>query len=195
VVKFATIYAPFDGIVVSASPKYSGVNVTPASASYRIIDPKSIFFNIQVDETDVSKIKVDSEVKIKLDAYKNEEFTGYIKNINFNSTITSGGGTAYRVFVTLPENVDNIFRLGMNGDALIVTKKLEKVVIVPISALLEKNGKSYIWKVDNGKAVRKEVEVGVSNENSLQIENGISEGDTIISSGVSLVTEGMKISN
>lgn len=192
-VKFATIYAPFDGVVIFANPDYAGINITPSSASYRIVDPKSIYFQIQVDETDVVKIKTGNEVKVTLDAYPAEEFNGEVKKIDFNSTLTSGGGTAYNVFVSLPANDNEKFRLGMNGDAKIVADKIEKALIVPISAIREKGGKTYVWKIQNGKATQAEVKTGASNDEFIQIVSGLNEGDKIVSSNTGSLKEGMKV--
>lgn len=193
-IKFATIYSPFDGVVVSATPKFAGVNISPVNSSYRIMDPRSVYFQTQVDETDVSKIALDDKVEIKLDAYPEETFEGNIKIINFLSTTTSGGGTAYNVWISLPKNENNKFRVGMNGNSEIIAQQLNDILIIPISAIFEKNSKTYVWKIENNKAKQTEVKTGVSNDDNIQIVSGLNENDQIVTSNTSSVKENTQVS-
>ena len=191
-VKFATVYSPISGIVVNISQPFAGVNILVTEATFRIVDPKSMYFETQVDETDIGKIKEGDEASIALDAFTNETFTGKVIRIDFDSTVTSGGGTAYNTKISLP--AEKFFRLGMSGDAEIVFQKLENVISVPTQSLVQKNEKNYVWKIEeNDKLKLVEVILGTSNDTQTQITSGLSEGDKYISSNVNLAKEGMII--
>lgn len=127
--QLGTISTPIEGIVTRVDTPNPGVNVTPATATFTIVNPTSIFFNANVDEADISKIKIGQEAKISLDAYQGEEFKGKVEKIAFVSTTTAGGGTAFKVEISLPAspaggpaNPDLKFKVGMNGDAEIILK-------------------------------------------------------------------------
>ncbi|MFZ5932578.1 MAG: efflux RND transporter periplasmic adaptor subunit, partial [Patescibacteria group bacterium] len=81
--KLATIIAPFDGIITQANPAFAGVNIFPTSAVYSVVNPKSLFFNTEVNELDVTKIKVGQKVKLALDAYPDRELEGKVETIDF----------------------------------------------------------------------------------------------------------------
>jgi len=88
---------------------------------------------------------------------------------------------------------DLILRVGMNGDAEILQTSIKDALLLPAIALVEKNGKSYAWKIENGKAKQSEISVGQSNDNYVQILSGLNENDLIITSNINLLKEGMAI--
>lgn len=118
--KLTTIATPIEGIVTHIETPQAGVNVTPLSANFTIVDPSSIYFAASVDEADIGKIQVKQKAKISLDSYPEEEFEGTVERIAFVATPTAGGGTAYLVEISLPENQNLKFKVGMNGDATIL---------------------------------------------------------------------------
>lgn len=118
--RLATISTPIEGIVTRVDPSNAGVNVTPATAAFTIVDPSSVYFVANVDETDIGKIKAGQKAKITLDSYSDEKFEGKVEKVAFVATSTAGGGTAFRVEISLPKNENFLFRVGMNGDAEIM---------------------------------------------------------------------------
>lgn len=115
-VQLATLVSPIDGIVTSVTPSVAGVNVTPVSASITIADPNSMQFVAEVDEFDISSVRVGQAAKITLDAFEDTPIDATVERIAFTATQTSGGGTAYNVYLTLPANTNQLYKIGMNGD-------------------------------------------------------------------------------
>lgn len=192
--KFATIVAPFNGIITEANPAYPGVNVTPASAVYSIVNPETLFFNAEVNEIDVAKIKVGQKVKLTLDAYPGRNFESMIERIDFAPIITSTGGTAYKVKIFLPKDKDLNLRMGMNGDAEIITASTGDVLFVPSEALIETEDGNFVWVVGSDKKARKtKVETGASSVDSIEIKSGLKEGDLVIIRPPAKLKDGQKV--
>ncbi|MFH0886677.1 MAG: efflux RND transporter periplasmic adaptor subunit, partial [bacterium] len=63
------------------------------------------------------------------------------------------------------------------------------VVIVPNDAVLGLDNK-YVFVVENNKAVRKDVTIGMQNDNDLEILSGLKSSDTLIVSGQRVVEDG-----
>ncbi len=59
-----------------------------------ISDLSALTFDMNIDELDISKVKVGQRVRITVDALPGQEFSGYIDKININGT-TTGGATSY----------------------------------------------------------------------------------------------------
>src|SRR4030043_1173665 len=156
-VKLATISSPIDGIVTSIDVPIAGVNITPATAVFTIANPGLMKFIADIDESDVGKTSIGQKVIITLDAYPDEEFEGEITNIAFAAITTSGGGTAFKADISLPENIDQKFIVGMNGDIEIVTAEKTDVTTVPIEAIKTKDGKNYVQIIE-GRSIK---EIGV----------------------------------
>lgn len=193
--KFATIFAPFDGIMTSVNPSYPGSNVTAASATYSIVNPDTFNFSTEVGETEISKIKVGQKVTLTLDAYPNDVFESMVENIGLSSVVTSTGGTAYKVKIVLPKKDGVTFRLGMNGDAEIVASTYKDTLFVPSDAVLEEDGGNYVWLVSSNKSVSKvKVTLGVLSLDKNEIKGGVKEGDIVVVRPPANLKNGSKIS-
>lgn len=192
-VELASIVSPFSGIVLKAEPAFAGINVTPATALYSIVDPTSLYFEAEVNEIDIPNIKVGQKVILVLDAFPDKEISGKVTNIGFVNVITSTGGTAYKVKIDISEDKDATLRLGMKGDAGFVLEEIEEALRVPSTAIVEDGEKAFVWVVEEARARRKEVVVGASSLDDSQILEGINEGETIITLPPAKIEEGDKI--
>ncbi|KUK83465.1 MAG: membrane-fusion protein, partial [Microgenomates bacterium 39_6] len=98
-IKYATIYSPIDGIVTQIDSPLPGVNITPAQATFTVINPNSLYFSLAVDEIEVVSLSEGQEAKISLDAFPDQTFSAQIDQISF--TPLSGQGTKYQVKLKL----------------------------------------------------------------------------------------------
>jgi len=114
-VEYATITSPIDGIVTRVDQPVAGVQITPATAVFTIVDPNSLYFEAEADEEEVVQIKEGMKGKIVLDAYSNQEIDSQITLIEF-APISEKGAPTYAVHCQLPEELDLDLRLGMNGE-------------------------------------------------------------------------------
>ena len=179
----ASLVSPFSGIVTDIPDGVvPGVNVSPATNVFTIVNPYSVYFEVEVNELDIPRISIGQTVQIEIDAYPDEEIEGKVLNIGFASSTTSTGGTAYRVKVGLPKNDDLKLRLGMGGDADFVIDVKEEAILIPIAAVVEGVDSDFVWLVgEDGRVERREVEVGTSSIDEIEILSGLVEGDRIIS--------------
>lgn len=194
--KLSSITTPIAGIVTHVETPVAGVNVSPATATFTIIDPKTIIFSVNIDEADIGKISLNQPVKIILDAYPNQEFSGKVLKIGFAAVTTTGGGTAFSVEVGLPEN--NLpraekFKVGMNGDAQIITQEKQNTLFLPASAIFTEKEKNYVWKSVDGRTIKQEVKIGIAIEEKTEILEGLTEGENIITGELGKIREGQKI--
>ena len=191
--KFATITAPFEGIITNVSPAYAGVNVALGGAVYSIVNPETMYFEAEVNEVDVIKIKEGQKVTLSIDAYPEKVLNTDIKLIGLSSVTTSTGGTAYKVKISLPKENGVIFRLGMKGDAEFILETKNDVLLIPSSSIFEDGDKSFVWSIHNGKLKKVQVEVGGSSIDRTEIKSGIVEGQKIVSFPKANFKEGQKI--
>ena len=186
--KYANLWTPIDGIVTEVETPNAGVNITAATAEFVVSNPDKMYFAGKVDEADVGQINPDMKAEILLDAYPNETFESSISQIGFTSTTTSSGGTAYEVKFLLPENINERFRIGMNGDADIIVSEKQEVLVVPFEAIQDIDGKEYVWILpEDNVPVKKEVKTGLGNDYDTEILEGINEGDKVVTSDFKLL--------
>ena len=186
--KYANLWTPIEGIITEVDSPNAGVNITPATASFTVSNPDKMVFSAKVDEADIGQINPNMKAKILLDAYPDETFESTVSQIDFTSTTTSSGGTAYEIKFLLPENLNQRFRIGMNGDVDIIVSEKQEVLVVPFEAIQDSDGKKYVWILpEDNIPVKKEVKTGLGNDYDTEILQGLNEGDKVITSDFKLL--------
>jgi RND family efflux transporter MFP subunit len=194
VIRLANLNSPISGVVTKATPTSPGINVGPTTASYQIVNPDTVYFSANVNEVDVPRLTSSTPVEIELTAFPDEILHESIQSIGFSSVITSSGGTAYKVEISLPDNKGMKYRLGMNGDVTFILDKKENVLLVPGTAVVESDSKSYVWVVtEENKAHKQEVKTGTSSIEETEIIEGLADGQKVIDRPGKDVVEGVKV--
>jgi len=178
--KLATLVTPIEGIVVDIETPIAGINITPATAEFIIADPSEMKFVARVDESDIGQVEIGQDVEIVLDAYLEDVFEGLIQKISFSAVTTSGGGTAFEIEILLPENEEEKFKVGMNGDVEIIISSAEDILTVPVGAVIEKNGEQFVKAIEGRNIIEVEVKTGIESETKTQILEGLNEGQIIV---------------
>ena len=201
----AEIVAPRDGVVLfnaaggaaasllggggSAGAKPAeGSSVSPAAAPFSIVDFDTLMFSAQIDEADIARVEPGMTATIELDGIDDREFVTEVERIDKQSVLTSTGGTAFTVHFLL-KNAEDLL-LGMNGSVEVEVDTVISAVTVPVEALLEEGTTSFVYRVVDGKAIYTEVGIGRLTDTRAEMLSGISEGDTVITSGVAELEDG-----
>ena len=171
----AGIVAPFDGVVISVTHPYSGVNTTMAERQIELINPESVYFSVNADQTEVVDLKVGQEARIQLDAHSNEEVIGKIGYIAL-APKTGEVGTVYEVKIKFGEVDLSKFRVGMTGDVFLTRRQVSDALYVPPKFINSEKGERFLL-LDGGKKVK--VEVGVEGEERIEVRGEVKEGDVI----------------
>ncbi len=173
---FYTISAPIDGVVTMLQVS-EGDYVRSESTLAKIVNNYDIQFQIDVDELDILDVKLGQEVKVTIDAMEEttrKPLTGTVSEIALEGT-TMNSVTSYPITISLQGN-DNI-RMGMNCSAELIVNSVKDVLILPVEAIETRKGKYYVTMEDGSS---KEVEVGLYNEDFIEIVSGLTEGDKVL---------------
>ena len=135
---------------------------------------------ISIDELDILSLRENLPVKITLEALKGQEFSGTISGIGRIGT-NEGGNTKYSVTVSLPKEENMI--AGMNAAVKIVTAEREAAITIPVAALVESDGKTYVYTSYDEKndvlGGLVKVETGASDGEIVEILSGIENGNSV----------------
>lgn len=136
--------------------------------------------SISVDELDILNVEVGQTATITLDAIENETYTAKVTKVNTSGT-SSGGVTKYSVDLSI-ERSDQMLS-GMTASATITIQEASDIVVIPVDALQETMGSTYVYTGidEDGTTLTDEVEVetGLSDGNYVEITSGLSEGDEV----------------
>lgn len=206
----AQIVAPIDGVVLfsgssaasllSASGVGSGggsalsvgASVTPASAPFAVVAFDTLAFTATVDEADIARVKEGMAARILLDGIAETEFTAEVVSIGRESQLTATGGTAFPVRLRFSSGGKPVL-LGMNGSTDIEVETIGNATTMPIEALLEDGDSTYAYTVRDGRARRADITVGRMTDMRVEVLSGLSEGDSVIVSGVAELTDGVRV--
>ena len=149
------------------------------TAAFSIASDDKATVSINVDELDITSVKTGQTAKITLDAIEGEEFEGTITSVS--SEASSGSSSAkYPVEIAFDKTDD--MRIGMTASASISIDEAEDAVLIPVDALQEKGGKTFVYTKkdsDGNLSGEVEVETGLSNGNKVEITSGLDSGDTV----------------
>jgi RND family efflux transporter MFP subunit len=169
----SALYAPIAGIVTRMDAQTAGVNITPIT-TFTITDPNSLEFKMEVDESDIGKVKIGQEADVSLDSFPNNTFKLKVDQIDFVSHVTSSGGNAFYVEAMLPQS--NNYRVGMSGNSDIIIDSRSNVLAIQSTDIFDNN---YVYVKTPQGFVKTKLNLGLQNDTLAQVMSGLSEGDTV----------------
>jgi len=187
-IKACTMTAPTQGLVVyekiwgpNGRQKVK-VGDTPWRGQGIISIPDLSVMQVQtkVNEVDISKIREEQEVIIKLDSHPDVTFYGTITEIANLARSDGKDENKVKVFdvtVTIKE-IDERLKPGMSASSQIITDRIQDVLSVPLQSVFEKDGKTVVYAMDPGPKM-KEVELGPKNSDYVVITKGLEKGEKI----------------
>ena len=147
-----------------------------------------------MDEEDISKIKNNQEVSISLDAYKNEGISGKVVSFGREITIDDNGNNIIKVKVELTSEIQFEPIIGMTGNAEIIEERVGEVLTIPQESLHREGDAYFVYIVKNNKIYRKDVTKDKENEDIVEIKDGLSPEDVVISESKTPLKVGMAVS-
>jgi HlyD family secretion protein len=196
----------------------------------RVANLDNMEVEVDVNENDIVKVSIGDSTNIQVDAYLKKEFKGIVTSIsNSASSATSADQvTNFKVKVRiLKESYQDLlegkpanfspFRPGMTATVDIITTRKEKVVGVPISAVVVKNDTTATQKTEmkvegddkkvmakndkkfecvfikqGDKAKLRVIKTGIQDDTNIEVVSGLKKGDVVIVGPYTTVTKDLK---
>ena len=199
------IRAPFDGTVLTknadvgevVAPLGAGANARAAVVT--IADMNSLQAEIDVSESNIEKISVNQDCEIRLDAYPDKAYPGYVAKIvptadRSKATVMVKVGFKHYDDRVLPEMSAKVVFLNESAknDKIEDTKQF---LVVPMSAVAMRNNKSVVFVVREDKAVEIPVETGKELGAYIEIKSGLTNGEKVIDPVDEKIQDGIKVSS
>ncbi len=174
------IRAPTNGTITKVDIKYGELSVVGKSAIV-LQDVGNLYVEADINESNISNLKLGQNADITIDALTGSKFTGVISHID-PSSVSTDGIVNYKIKVSIIERDVNI-RPGMNAEISILVASKPDVLAIPKATVLERNGKTFVYVIINEKNKKyKEIEIslGMKGDGSMvEIVSGLSQGDKI----------------
>lgn len=181
--------APFDGVITAryADP---GANAKTDKALFEIEQNSPVKIIGSVSEKDLFQIDGgETEVIVKVDSLAGD-FKGVIKKVY--PAIDNSSRTG-KIEIHMP-NTDNTLRTGMFARLDILVSTHKGAVIIPRDALVRYDGGCLTFVVENNRAVKRQIKIGIIDNNQIEVIDGLKPGERIISKGIEFIRDGALVS-
>jgi HlyD family secretion protein len=188
------IRAPMAGRVTALFIK-TGETAVPSVTSIAgsdlmiIADTSNLFAEVNVNETDVARVGPGQEAHIVPAAFPDKSWTGTVETVAVSPRAVAGQSKSYQVKIRIGEIGDLQFHTGMSCRAEISTRNTDAtpVLSVPVAAVRyeevanrNERAKASIFVVVDGRAVQRDIETGVADDDHIEILKGANEGDRLV---------------
>ena len=181
----AFFYSPFDGTVafIYVDP---GEMVAPGTPLINIVSLQTLKLTIAMNAEEAVNVQADDEVLIYPEATSGDVFTGTVSKIDIKADERTGTfGTEIKI-----QNPDGRLIPGMTATARLNFGKRKNVLVIPLDAIINRNMYKFVFLVQDGKAVQRQVKTGVISENDAEIIDGLEAGQVLIVEGQKTLKDG-----
>jgi membrane fusion protein (multidrug efflux system) len=152
-------------------------------------DVETVRTLIEVVEKDVPLVRIGQKAEVRAEAYPDRVFEGTVTRI---VQALNRATRTMTVEVDLP-NKDHMLKGGMFARVEVLVGKHARAVQIPIDAVSRLEDVQYVYIVRDGQAQRVEVEIGLRDENRVEITKGLNGSEEVIVSGKDLVHDGTPV--
>lgn len=196
----ATVRAPMSGVVVALAIKEGETAVPSASgiagsSLLTIADPSTLITEVNVDEADIPRVQIGQQAAVFAAGNPDAAARSQVVHIALTPRTPAPGmpanGRNYTVRLRFNPDMQLTLRPGMSCRAEIYTHTASDALAVPLQAVQSSNsettdpsaegaGQSYVYVVEDNRAVRRAVVLGLSDDRYQQIRSGLRPTDRIV---------------
>jgi len=175
----ATLISPIEGVVAQLNYKKGDIILSDSSTKSMatIINNDTLYIEVNIEEADISKLKVGQKAKATFDAVEGLTLEGDVTFISLTSNTSSNGIVTYLVRVALAKASESQIREGMTATVEFITSEASNVLSAPVAAVRNIGGKPSVEKTDGTIA---NVTTGFTDGKKVEIVSGLNEGDIIV---------------
>lgn len=132
-----------------------------------------------VNEVDISKIQVDQQVTVRVDAFPEKAYKGKVIQIaNIGEQLKKFDAKVFEVVIQMLEN-DTILRPAMTTSNQVLTNTLEDVLFVPLECV-HSDSMTYVYKKTAKGVIKQEIIIDVANDENVVIKYGLKSGEELL---------------
>ncbi|MEO0293339.1 MAG: efflux RND transporter periplasmic adaptor subunit [candidate division WOR-3 bacterium] len=180
----ATIRAPIKGTIMNINKREGEVVVAgtvnnPGSIILTISDLEKMEMVAKVNENEVPRVSIGDTARISIDAFPDTTFIGIVYYKASMPKETSLGVVEFEVKISIPFHPGML--PGMSANCEIITAKKQNVLRIPLQALVTKEEKSGVYKIENGVVKFVEIKTGIIEGKWVEVKEGLLENDLVVS--------------
>ncbi|MEP7226096.1 MAG: efflux RND transporter periplasmic adaptor subunit [Gemmatimonadales bacterium] len=182
------VRAPFGGVMGQRFVSVGDyVTSDTRLAALQTVSPQRASF--RVPERYAEQLKPGLEVTFRVASLPGREFTG---KVDFVDPIVQLPGRTILVKAQVPNRRGEL-QAGMFIEARLATAVRPNAVVIPEDAVLPLQGSNFVWVITDGKATRRQVELGVRTPGFVEVTSGVEDKEQVVVGGQERLGEGAPV--
>lgn len=182
------VKAEFTGVVTEMD-LLAGQTTTVGSQLIKLESTEAVKVEISVSKYDLEKIAEGQKATV---AIAGKVYEGKVNKISKMATQNASGSPVIATDIQIL-NPDMDLYLGVEAKVIIHTNEAKGVVIVPVEAVNTDKDGEFVYCVENNIFVKKPVVTGISSDSMIEVTEGLSQGDQIVTNMLMDVEEGAEV--
>jgi membrane fusion protein (multidrug efflux system) len=181
---------PISGIVTAVNGSLGDLTTpgAPVATVARIDQMKAIF---NLNESDVTNLAVGQQVQVHAETNRDARAFGKIIQLSKSADVRSRSFEIKALFHNTPERW---FKPGMFCNVEVQIVQRSKTLVVPNVAIQSDGVSNGVFLLRGGRALRRAVQVGVTDGTDTEILSGLAESDTVVTTGSTSVDDSSFVS-
>ncbi len=183
-----SIKAPFSGYINQLFTK-KGSMLGPGVPVFEIVDISGFKMQLKCSEDQISKIQKNMQAHVIVKAVEGVDLYGKVSSVSVSADMSQ----QYSLEIEIGQHSSDLVKGGMIAVAEIIGSDSTKAVMIHHDRIMARNGFNYVFRVDDNIAYLSEVNTGTSSGEMIEIVEGLSPGDIIVSVGLEKLSDGQKV--
>ena len=186
--KKSLISSPLDGTVKTRHVKV-GEFVRKGDKLVEILDLSRVIVKVNIPELEILEIKIGQKVDIALYIMEEIIFSGEVKNIGLEA---DSNNRTFPVEIHV-SNSERMLRPGMLARSTFTKSIDDEQIVIPRHTILEKERGRVVYVFDKGKVFQRDIQVGLSQKDQVQVIKGLKKGELIVVEGHNKLSDGEEV--
>jgi len=182
------IASPVNGFV-SKRNMDPGAYASQNAPVAEVVDISSVRLVANIVEKDMRRVGVGDVATVEVDAFPGETFTGRIARV---APVLDPATRTAQIEIEIP-NSTNRLKPGMYARVNMTTEERSNVLVVPANAIVDREGQRGVFLVENNTATFRPVEIGIEDTAKVEIRDGVSERDRVVTTGAAALQNGDRV--
>jgi membrane fusion protein, multidrug efflux system len=184
------VKAPFDGVIVDLPYYTEGTLVSSNTQVATLMNYGKMFLEINLPEKNISEVTIGQQAFITSYTLTNDTLLGVVTEL---SPMISTETRTFKGTLQI-NNPDLKLRPGMFVKADIINAQKDSTIVIPKNIIMSNNRGKYVFVVgNNNTAEQRMVNIGLQNENNVEITDGLTRNDRLIVNGYQTLRNRSKI--
>ncbi|MFH1398245.1 MAG: efflux RND transporter periplasmic adaptor subunit [Candidatus Omnitrophota bacterium] len=171
----APVESPIAGVVGRVYVDI-GSNVSPQTPVALVVNMDKVKISLDIPEKYIPSVYLGQDALINVDSYPEKVFKGQVSQI---SPVVNLENRAAPIEITI-DNQEHYLRSGMFAKVSIIIEEHKKVPVIMKEAVIGKEPDTYIYVIEDNKAVFKKVSLGIRKDPFYEVTEGLKEGELIV---------------